>query len=386
MSDSFFHGVEIVEDNSGARAIQTVRSSVVGVVGTAPNTDESAFPLNTPVLLAGKETTKIAKLGDSGTLPDVMTGIFASGVGAMVVVIRVEENADSAMQLANVIGGIDTTTAERTGVEALLDAQSKLQVMPKILIAPTFTNEQGVVNALLPIANKLKAIILAEAPSTTEEAAIAYASQFDSARIYMVDPRVVVTKDGADAVVANSSYVAGHIVRIDNEYGWHYSPSNHVVYGISNTERAIDFDGTATCRANYLNENKVATIINDDGFRLWGNYSLSSDTKWQFLSVRRTADMINESIKIAHKWAVDRGITKTLVDDVVMAVNSYLRILVRQEKILGGKCWANADDNPASEVTQGKLNINFDFTAVYPAQHIVINSKLTNDYIEEIFN
>ena len=75
-----------------------------------------------------------------------------------------------------------------------------------------------------------------------------------------------------------------------------------------------------------------------------------------------------------------------IVDDVVMAVNSYIRTLVRQEKILGGKSWADAEENPASEVTQGKLQINFDFTAVYPAQHITIKSKLVNDYIEEIFN
>ena len=385
MSDSFFHGVEIVEDNSGSRPVKTVSSSVIGIVGTAPNADLATFPLNKPVLIAGQEVSKIAKLGATGTLVDAMTGIFASGVGAMVVVIRVDENADSVKQLANVIGGIDAKTSARTGIQALLDAQATLQLKPKILIAPTFTNEAGVVNALLEVANKLKSIIIAEGQSTTDEQAVNYAKQFDSSRVYLVDPRVIVTKNGKDTAVANSSYVAGHIARIDNQYGWHYSPSNHVVYGINSTERAIDYDNTATCRASYLNQNKVATIINDNGFRLWGNYSLSSDPKWQFLSVRRTADIINESIALAQKWAVDRGITKTLVDDVVMSVNSYLRTLTSQEKILGGSCWADPEDNPASEVAQGNLLINFDFTAVYPAQHIQIKSKLTSDYIEEIF-
>ncbi|MBY7733496.1 hypothetical protein [Francisella philomiragia] len=219
---SFFHGVEVVEVQSGSRPITTVRSSVIGLVGTADSADASVFPLDTPVLIAGQEPDKIAALGVDGTLPDAMQGILASGVGAMVVVIRVAEDADPATQLANVIGGVDVGTGIRTGISALLDAQAVVKLTPKILIAPTFSNEVGVVNALLPVANSLKAIIVAEAPSTTEADAIAFAGNFESDRIYVVDPRVHVTKAGVETLVANSSYVAGHIVRIDHEYGWHY--------------------------------------------------------------------------------------------------------------------------------------------------------------------
>jgi phage tail sheath protein FI len=46
-----------------------------------------------------------------------------------------------------------------------------------------------------------------------------------------------------------------------------------------------------------------------------------------FLSVRRTADMINESLLRAHMWAVDRNITKTYIEDVLEGVNAYLRHL-----------------------------------------------------------
>lgn len=43
----FLHGVEVLEIDSGSRVIQTVKSSVIGIVGTAPNADPGAFPLNT---------------------------------------------------------------------------------------------------------------------------------------------------------------------------------------------------------------------------------------------------------------------------------------------------------------------------------------------------
>lgn len=33
--------------------------------------------------------------------------------------------------------------------------------------------------------------------------------------------------------------------------------------------------------------------------------------------MRRTADLINDSLLRAHLWAVDRNITKTYIDDVI---------------------------------------------------------------------
>ncbi|TNF65687.1 MAG: phage tail protein [Gammaproteobacteria bacterium] len=379
----FYHGVEVVEIDGGARPIRTVKSSIIGLIGTAPDADGNAFPLNTPVLIAGSRLDAV-KLGSIGTLPDAIDGIFDQ-IGAMAVVIRVEHSDDNAQMLSNIQGGVDVDTGKRMGVQAFLDAGSKLGLTPRILIAPEFSNEVGIVQEMLSIADRLKAIIIAEAPSTTDQAAIAYQNSFGSARVYVVDPKVLVLKDGLEVAKASSPRVAGLIARIDKHYGWHYSPSNHEIYGVVGTERPIDFELNGKCRANYLNANKVATIINQNGFRLWGNLTCSNDPKWQFLSVRRTADMLNESLLYAHQWAVDRGITKTFVDDIVMSVNSYMRSLVAQGRILGGKCWADPELNNENEIANGHVTFSFDFSPVYPAQHITFNSHLVNDYISEIF-
>ncbi|MCF6777855.1 phage tail sheath subtilisin-like domain-containing protein [Thiotrichales bacterium 19X7-9] len=379
----FYHGVEVVEIDGGARPIRSVKSSVIGLIGTAPDADGNAFPLHTPVLIAGSRLDA-AKLGSMGTLPDAIDGIFDQ-IGAMVVVIRVEHSKDNAQMLSNIQGGVDVDTGKRMGIQAFLDAGSKLGLTPRILIASEFSNEVGIVQEMLSIADRLKAIIIAEAPSTTDQAAIAYQNNFGSARVYVIDPKVLVLKDGLEVAKASSPRVAGLIARIDKNYGWHYSPSNHEIYGVVGTERPIDFELNGECRANYLNENRVATIINQNGFRLWGNLTCSNDPKWQFLSVRRTADMLNESLLYAHQWAVDRGITKTFVDDIVMSVNSYMRSLVAQGRILGGKCWADPELNNENEIADGHVTFSFDFSPVYPAEHITFNSHLVNDYISEIF-
>ncbi|MRT32461.1 phage tail sheath family protein, partial [Xylella fastidiosa] len=75
------------------------------------------------------------------------------------------------------------------------------------------------------------------------------------------------------------------------------------------------------------NEKKIATIIRHDGYRLWGNRTLSSDPKWTYLCVVRIADIIADSLQAAHLWAVDRSITKTYASDVEEGVNAYLRRL-----------------------------------------------------------
>lgn len=402
MAEQFLHGVEVLEVDSGPRPIQTVRSSVIGIVGTAPNADEEAFPLNTPVLIAGSraEAAKLDTTGaDGGTLPAALDGIFDQA-GAVVIVIRVEDGDDDQETMANVIGGTDAASGQYLGVHALLGAESALGFAPRILIAPGFTHQgpvdpeepgialaNPVVAELLGIAERLRAVIIADGPNSTDAAAIAAAGDAGSARVYLVDPWVKVL-DSAGEIVSEppSARVAGLIAKSDNDRGFWWSPSNQAINGILGTSRPVDFTlGDSTSRANLLNEKLVTTIIRQDGYRLWGNRTLSSDQKWAFLSVRRTADIINDSLLRAHLWAVDRNITKTYVSDVSEGVNAYLRSLTALGAILGGRCWADPDLNSPENIAQGKVYFNFDFTPPYPAEHITFRSHLVNDYISEVF-
>lgn len=393
MADSFLHGIENVTVDGGSRPITTVRSSTIGIIGTAPNADPTFFPLNEPVLIAGSRTLA-AKLGLTGTLPDAIDSIFDQ-VGAVLVVIRVDVGATETNTVANILGGVDANTGHYEGVHAFVAAENITGFVPKILIAPGFTHTRtadtanAVVAELKGIADRLKAVIIADGPNTNDADAIAYAGDFGSKRIYLVDPKAKKTDTSTGTTITSwsSAHVAGLLAKSDNERGWWWSPSNQEISGITGTSRAIDFVmGDTSSRANLLNEKNVNTIIRQDGYRLWGNRTLSSDSKWQFLCVVRTADMIDESIKAAHLWAVDRGITKTYVNDVVEGVNSYLRYLTNTGAILGGRCWADPDLNTVDVIQSGKIYFDYDFTPVYPAEHITFRSHLVDDYIKEIFS
>lgn len=396
MAETFLHGVEVLEIDTGPRPIRTVRSGVIGIVGTAPDADPLVFPLNTPVLIAGSrgEAAKLDTLGTGlGTLPAALDGIFDQ-IGAVVIVVRVEIGADDAETMANVIGGVNATTGNYEGVHALAGAESVVGFAPRILCAPGFTHQRPtglanpVVSELVGLADRMRAVIIADGPNTVDADAITYAGDFGSPRVYVVDPWVqVMNSAGAIVVQPGSARVAGVLAKTDNDRGFWHSPSNQTIAGIIGLARPIDFKlGDTSSRANLLNEANVATIIRQNGYRLWGNRTLSMDPKWAFLSVRRTADIINESLQRAHLWAVDRNITKTYIEDVTEGVNAYLRTLVNLGAILGGECWPDVDLNTPANIVQGKVYFNFDFTPPYPAEHITFRSHLVNDYILEALN
>ena len=382
-----FHGVEVIELDQGTRPIKTVTSSVIGLIGTAPGADAVKFPLNKPVLIAGKRSEAaplVANVvdGKEGTLPAAIDGIFDQ-VGAVVVVIRVEEGATPADTLTNVIGS--DLSAEYEGIHAFLGAESVLGVTPRILAAPGFSQETAVATGLIAAAERLRAVVIADGPNTNDADAVTYEGNFGSKRLFLVDPHVQVFKDGATVTEPASARVAGLIAKSDNERGFWWSPSNQVINGITGTARSIDFQlGNDASRANLLNKSNIATIIRQDGFRLWGNRTTSGDDKWAFLSVVRTADMVNDSLLRAHLWAVDRNITKTYIEDVTNGVQSFLDSLKAQGAILGGKIWADEDLNTKENIQAGKIYFNFDFTPPTPAEHIVFRSILTNDYLEEL--
>lgn len=385
MPTQFLHGVEVVEIDDGIRSIQTLKSSIIGLVGTAQEADAN-WPLNTPVLCAGPR--QAATLGDAGELKDAYNAIYQQGA-KVAVIVRVEEGVDEAATLSNVIGD----PADQTGVYALLNAGSIVGQTPRILAAPGFTSQRtggvanGTVAALDVVAKRLRAIVVADGPNTTEADALLYRQDWGSDRIYVVDPGVRVFDATAQANVTRpaSAFAAGAFARRDLEKGFWWSPSNQVLSGVLGTARPIDFAlGDTETQANRLNAGEVATIVQQDGYRLWGNRSTSSDPLWAFISVRRTADLIYDSVEAAHLWAMDRPFSGQLIKDIEGGVRAYLRTLEATGAILGGDVWLDEELNTETELKAGRLYLDFDIEPPAPLEHLTFRARRNGSYYEEL--
>lgn len=384
----FLHGIETVEIEDGIRSIQTVKSSVIGFVGSAPDADAATFPLNTPVLVTGPRMA--ATLGADGTLMDAYNAAYAQGVNA-VIVVRVEVGQTTAATLSAVAG----IAGNSTGVWALLNAANTLGLTPRILAAPGFTSAAAadpaspVTQALISVANRLRAVAIADGPNTNEADAKTDRTKYGSNRLYIVDPAVRVWDATTTGYVTRpaSAFVAGALSAVDAAKGFWWSPSNQVLQGVAATARPISWAiSDPDTEANRLNEGQIATIIRKDGFRLWGNRSAgeATDTQWAFLPVRRTADMIYESIEGALLWAMDRPFSAQLLLDIKDSVQSYLDELTNRRAILGGAVWIDPELNTEATLKAGKLYLNFDIEPPAPLEHLTLQAHRNGDYYEEL--
>ena len=386
MPEQLLKGIEVVEINDGIRPISTVKSSVIGLIGTAPDADAAAYPLDTPVLVQGPRAA--ALLGDAGTLKDAYNAIYAQGA-SVAIVVRVDAGADAAEALANVTGD----AAEGTGVWAFEASRSLLDMVPRILAAPGFTSTAAadpvspVATNLIALAEKMRAVVIVDGPNTDETDAKTDRNKYGSDRVFYVDPHVQVFDTDSATYVTQpaSAFVAGLIAKRDLEKGFWWSPSNQVINGITGTARPISFHLSNTeTEANRLNEAKVATIVRRDGFRLWGNRATGADALWAFLSVRRTADIIYESIERAHLWAMDRPMSAQLVRDIRDSVDAFGQTLVAQGALLGFNIWLDPELNTEATLKAGKLYLDFDFEPPAPLEHLIFRAHRNGDYYTDL--
>ncbi|PKH82537.1 phage tail protein [Pseudomonas sp. Choline-02u-1] len=383
---SFFHGVTTTSVDTGARTISLPSSSIIGLCDTfTPGVLGRGTAKAGELKLITTEREAIAAFGADSAITKACQAIYVKAK-AVIVAIGVAKLEDAALQTSAIIGGV-LASGQRTGLQALLDGKSLFNAQPRLLIAPGHTATQAVATALDSLAQKLRAIGIIDGPGTTDEAAMAYADNFGSRNLFMVDPGVkywdTITSKTVDA--PGSAWAAGLFAWTDAEYGFWASPSNKELTGITGTGRAVEYlDGDETCRANLLNNANITTIIRDDGYRLWGNRTLSSDPKWAFVTRVRTLFILMDAVQAGHKWAVDRSITKTYVTDVTNGLNAFMADLKAQGAIINFEVFPDTELNTASQIAQGKVYWRIRFTDVPPAENPNFLFEVTDQWMTEV--
>jgi uncharacterized protein len=383
---SFFHGVTTTLIDTGARTISLPSSSIIGLCDTfTPGVLGGGTAKAGELVLLTTEREAIAAFGPDSAITKAAQAIYVRAK-AVIVAVGVAKLADEALQTSAIIGGV-LADGQRTGLQALLDGKSKHNAQPKLLIAPGHSSTQAVATAMDALAGKLRAIAIIDGPNTTDEEAMAYALEFGSKRLYLVDPGVKYwdTVTSATVNAPGSAWVAGLFAWTDATYGYWASPSNKEFVGITGTTRPIEYlDGDETCRANLLNNANIATILRDGGYRLWGNRTLSTDSKWSFVTRVRTCDILMDAIQAGHKWAVDRSITKTYVQDVTEGLQAFMRDQKNAGAVINFEVYADKEMNTASQIEQGKIYWRIRFTDVPPAENPNFLIEVTNEWLTEV--
>lgn len=336
--------------------------------------EDEPFPLNTPVAVVG--SAQLAQLGTQGTLPQALSDMNAQR-NALSVVVRVAQDSDAEQQRAAILAGITL----------LASSKSVTSYQPRIVIATGFSEDDVVGKALESVAAKLRAIAYVDCASQATQQEVVTRRQLYGARVELLRPRVQISnRMGQLAWRPYSAFAAGLRARIDFEKGWWWSKSNQQINNILGVEQVDEFIlGDENCAANLLNMQNVSTIIRRDGFRHWGNRLCTSDPQWHFESVRRTADVIEDSIQETMLGYVDRPLDRQNADDIIATINAWMRQLVGLKAIFGGKAWLDEELNSAETLAAGVLYIDYDFGPKSPTERITLRVRVNNKYaLEEL--
>lgn len=381
MPDTYHHGVRVIEVNEGTRPIRTISTAIIGLVATASDADAAAFPLNTAVLITNINTA-IGLAGAEGTLAPSLRAIAAQ-TKPIVVVVRVTEGEDEEATNAAIIGTVDENGV-RSGLQALLTAESTLGVKPRILGVPGHDTAE-VAAELGSIAQKLRGFGYVHANGcTTVSEAVAYRDGFSQRELMVIWPEFTAFDVAAEATVnaPATAYALGLRAKIDAEVGWHKTLSNVGVNGINGISQGVSWDlQDPATDAGLLNADQVTTLIRHKGFRFWGSRTCSDDPLFAFENYTRTAQVLADTIAEAHDWAVDKPMHPSLAKDIIEGINAKFRELRGLGLIIDGSAWLDEEINTVESIKSGQLRIDYDYTPVPPLENLLFQQRITDHYL-----
>lgn len=191
--------------------------------------------------------------------------------------------------------------------------------------------------------------------------------------LVVTDP---VTATGA-LEVPPSGHLAGIYARVDNERGVHKAPANVVVRGIRLTD-GIAQDVTKR-HQDLLNPKGINAIRFFPGLgqRVWGARTLSSDTSWKYVNVRRLFLFLEESIEEGTQWVVFEPNDEALWALVRQTVANFLTTVWRSGALAGTTAdeafFVACDRSTMTEddLANGRLICVIGVAPVYPAEFVI---------------
>lgn len=329
-----------------------------------------------------RETDYTTLWNDDGTLS---IALIAGGAGDGAATLAVTGKAidPEAVTAGDIIGGVDVNTGAETGLEVIRQIYPKLGMTPGILTAPRYSADPNVSAALQAKTKEIngvfRAVTIIDIDSTAAGAVKYTDVKEQKEKQAVTDPNAYAVwgygKVG-DAVYSGSTLAAALTAYVDASNGDtpNVSPSNKAI-SISavcladGTEILLDQE-----QANTVNGFGVATWLNMNGFRLWGNntacYPGSTDPKDRWFSVRRFFCWTANTFILTYFQKVDDPAKKKLIEAIVDSENVRGNSFVARDICARYEIMFLDEENPTTDLLNGKLTFHQYLTPYTPAEDI----------------
>lgn len=374
----YLHGVE-VKETVRSETLSAGDSSIIALVGTAPSGE-----VGKPILITSLRDGWTTFGSDIGgfTIPAALGFIFTHAT-AKVIVINVLDNADAAALLeedgkmtvdedgnwaTNIYGEEFAAAVDYSGdiissLNLLLEVEDNIGIKPNLIIVPGYSQLPHVAAKMVAVAQKLNGFAIIDQAGDSVQSVVSLKST-SSPYAILGFPEILRYNDNEqeNQVLGLSVAIATAKAITDSTLGYWISPSNLELAGILGTKIPIRSSLTdETADTNLLNGGGIVTVLRraGSGYRVWGNWTAGYPifkTADVMIAPRAVKMMIREVLIDAALSYLDRNnITKLTVEMIQNDVNAFLRSLIGAGAINSGECKWDAEKNPSSEISQGKL-------------------------------
>lgn len=294
--------------------------------------------------------------------------------------------------------GAITSTEIEAAVENVEQCKSILGVVPDLLCAPGWSSTASVAAVMAAKAASINGIFKAKAVVDLDTSS---GGADDYSEVLSVknsngynDPNMIVcwplVKNG-DKVFALSTIMCGLMAQIDSENGSPYeSPSNKTVPITGACVKAGTEVYLSITQADVVSySDGVVTVLNNDGWRAWGNYTGcwpgETDVAKNFICTSRMMDYLC-NVFVTMFWGyLDRPLTPVLVDAIINSYNSWLNGMTSDGQLYGGEISFNKDSNPTTALISGKFRLDTKVASPVPAQEIDMYVEYDVDMLTAAF-
>ena len=409
---TYQHGVYIYEQATSLLPPRRVSAGIPFVVGTAPGPAGGTLPVNEPKLISSYDEFVEVFGFDSDfekyTLCEfarVFFGLYNVAPAVMVNVFDPSTHVDAsgnpdptAVTSTDIIGGVNATTGEKTGLELISEVFPRFRVVPGFIACPRFSEDPAVAVVMAAKAQGInglfRALAVADVPAATiqkysDVPAYKNDNGLTDEDLVLCWPRVKL----GDEVHRLSSHLCALMASVDaeNENVPFKSPSNE---RLNITGACLDAASKEVWlsleEANYLNGNGIVTALNFvGGWKAWGNrtaaYPAVTDPKDAFIPIRRMFSWFGNELVLTFWQRVDFPIRRRLIETVVDSANIRLNGLAAREFILGGRVEFRPEENPATDLMDGIVTFHVFMTPPAPAREIKFLLEFDPAYLQNLF-
>ncbi len=201
--------------------------------------------------------------------------------------------------------------------------------------------------------------------------------------IYVLDP----LQTGSQVVrrIPPSGHVTGVYANTDLTVGVHQAPAN------TSLQWAQDLTNEVTPEMQaFLNPLSINCIrsFSGRGIRVYGARTLSSDTSWLFVPVRRVVSMIEHALEILMQWAVFEPNNVHLWNLVQTSITNYLESIWQKGALMGNTAAdafyviCDGTVNTLATTSVGQMIAEVGVAPALPAEFVVFRIGQVQDTLE----